>query len=87
MGSLPRLDADLDRLIQIPGQPPSLLRPPQGCRFHPRCAYVMDVCRTKSPELLPVEGEPSHLQACHLDEETKSREAARLLHMFASGAQ
>ncbi len=87
MGSLPRLDADLERLVQIPGQPPSLLRPPQGCRFHPRCAYVMDVCRTKAPELLPVEGEPTHLQACHLDEETKSREAARLLHMFASGAQ
>jgi oligopeptide/dipeptide ABC transporter ATP-binding protein len=87
MGSLPRLDADLDRLVQIPGQPPSLLRPPQGCRFHPRCAYVMDVCRTKPPALLPVEGEPTHLQACHLDEETKSREAARLLHMFASGAQ
>ena len=86
MGSLPRLDADLERLTQIPGQPPSLLRPPQGCRFHPRCAYVMDVCRTKSPELMPVPGEPMHLQACHLDEETKDREAARLLRMFASGA-
>ena len=86
MGSLPRLDADLDRLAQIPGQPPSLLRPPPGCRFHPRCAYVMDVCRTKVPALVPVTGEPNHLQACHLDEETKDREAARLLRMFASGA-
>ncbi|HEY7397700.1 MAG TPA: ABC transporter ATP-binding protein [Gaiellaceae bacterium] len=86
MGSLPRLDADLERLTQIPGQPPSLLRPPRGCRFHPRCAYVMDVCRTKVPELLPVTGEPNHLQACHLDEETKDREAARLLHSFAAGA-
>ena len=86
MGSLPRLDADLERLTQIPGQPPSLLRPPPGCRFHPRCAYVMDVCRTKSPELAPVPGEPTHMQACHLDEETKDREAARLLRLFASGA-
>jgi len=37
MGSLPRLEADVERLTQIPGQPPSLLRPPAGCRFHPRC--------------------------------------------------
>ena len=45
LGSLPRLDADMERLVQIPGQPPSLLTPPNGCRFHPRCPYVMDVCR------------------------------------------
>ncbi|HEX6763621.1 MAG TPA: ABC transporter ATP-binding protein [Gaiellaceae bacterium] len=86
MGSLPRLDADLERLIQIPGQPPSLLRPPPGCRFHPRCAYVMEICRSKEPRLLPVPDEPTHLQACHLDEETKEREAARLLQTFATGA-
>ena len=38
MGSLPRLDVNVERLYQIPGQPPSLLHPPAGCRFHPRCA-------------------------------------------------
>jgi oligopeptide/dipeptide ABC transporter ATP-binding protein len=37
LGSLPRLDTDLERLVQIKGQPPSLLNPPRGCRFHPRC--------------------------------------------------
>ena len=79
MGSLPRLDADLERLVQIPGQPPSLLRPPNGCRFHPRCPYVMNVCRTVDPELRPTTRDPEHLQACHLDEETKEREAAKLL--------
>jgi peptide/nickel transport system ATP-binding protein len=79
MGSLPRLDADVERLTQIPGQPPSLLRPPRGCRFHPRCPYVMDVCRTKVPELVPTTHDPEHLQACHLAEETKEREAAKLL--------
>jgi peptide/nickel transport system ATP-binding protein len=79
MGSLPRLDADVERLTQIPGQPPSLLRPPRGCRFHPRCPYVMDVCRTKVPELEPTTHDPEHLQACHLAEETKEREAAKLL--------
>src|SRR5207302_9049966 len=45
LGSLPRLDTDLERLVQIKGQPPSLLNPPQGCRFHPRCPYVMDICK------------------------------------------
>jgi peptide/nickel transport system ATP-binding protein len=79
LGSLPRLDADVDRLVQIPGQPPSLLNPPRGCRFHPRCPYVMDVCRTQEPPLVPVPGQPDHLNACHLDEETKEREAAKLL--------
>jgi peptide/nickel transport system ATP-binding protein len=79
LGSLPRLDTDVERLVQIPGQPPSLLNPPRGCRFHPRCPYVMDVCRSVDPELLEVPGEPGHLQACHLDEETKRREAEKLL--------
>ena len=79
LGSLPRLDADTDRLVQIQGQPPSLLNPPRGCRFNPRCPYVMSVCKQKEPELRPVSGDPGHLQACHLDEETKDREAAKLL--------
>jgi peptide/nickel transport system ATP-binding protein len=79
LGSLPRLDVDLERLTQIPGQPPSLLRPPSGCRFHPRCPYVMDVCKTKEPELVPTQRYPLHLQACHLDEDTKDREADKLI--------
>jgi peptide/nickel transport system ATP-binding protein len=79
MGSLPRLEADVERLTQIPGQPPSLLRPPNGCRFHPRCPYVMEICKATVPELLPTQRDPDHLQKCHLDEETKEREAAKLL--------
>ena len=79
MGSLPRLDADVERLVQIQGQPPSMLRPPTGCRFHPRCPYVMPICKEVDPELAPVSDDPGHLQACHLDEETKNREAAKLL--------
>jgi peptide/nickel transport system ATP-binding protein len=78
LGSLPRLDTDVERLVQIAGQPPSLLNPPNGCRFHPRCPYVMDVCLTKEPVLAAVPGSPTHLQACHLDVETKDREAAKL---------
>src|ERR1043166_2672087 len=88
MGSLPRLETDVERLTQIPGQPPSLLRPPAGCRFLPRCPHVMEVCKTTVPELVPTQKDQEHLQACHLDEETKDREAAKLLEvtMAAEGA-
>jgi peptide/nickel transport system ATP-binding protein len=79
LGSLPRLEGDVERLVQIPGQPPSLLQPPSGCRFHPRCPYVMDICKREEPLLIPTHADSGHLQACHLDEETKEREAAKLL--------
>jgi peptide/nickel transport system ATP-binding protein len=80
LGSLPRLDTDTERLVQIPGQPPSLLNPPRGCRFHPRCPYVMNVCKQEEPELKQVSGDRDHLQRCWLDEQTKDREAEKLLH-------
>jgi peptide/nickel transport system ATP-binding protein len=79
LGSLPRLDHETDRLVQIKGQPPSMLRPPSGCRFHPRCPYVMDICLKENPPLKKVTGDAEHYVACHLDEETKDREAAKLL--------
>src|SRR5947209_353194 len=79
LGSLPRLDADVERLVQIRGQPPSLLNPPRGCRFHPRCPYVMGICKTVEPGLLPAGDEADHVQACHLDVATKDREAAKVL--------
>jgi len=79
LGSLPRIGADVPRLAQIPGSPPSLLHPPPGCRFHTRCEYVMNVCRTTVPELRPSPHEAEHLDACHLDEETKQREGAKLV--------
>jgi peptide/nickel transport system ATP-binding protein len=86
LGSLPRLDTDLERLAQIPGQPPSLLNPPAGCRFNPRCPYVMDICRQQLPELKTVSGDSGHRQACYLDEETKDREVARLMAATMAGA-
>ena len=76
LGSLPRMDVEVESLTQIPGQPPSLLNPPPGCRFHPRCAFAMDVCRTDVPRLVPF-GDSSHLQRCWLDDATKERESAR----------
>ena len=86
MGSLPRLDTNLERLYQIPGQPPSLLNPPSGCRFHPRCAFAMPICRQQDPRLMAVGSDTLHEQACHLDEATKAREAAKLVAMFTAGA-
>ncbi|HET9242336.1 MAG TPA: ABC transporter ATP-binding protein [Gaiella sp.] len=79
LGSLPRLDVELERLTQIPGQPPSLLRPPSGCRFRPRCAYAFDRCRGELPEATPAEIDPEHLDACFLPEERKLRESARVV--------
>ena len=81
LGSLPRLDQQVERLVQISGTPPSLLNPPRGCRFHPRCQYVMPVCRTTEPELevVPTDGGGEHRARCHLDQEIKDREAERLL--------
>jgi peptide/nickel transport system ATP-binding protein len=80
LGSLPRLNQDVERLVQISGQPPSLLFPPSGCRFHPRCPYVMPICREVEPELLAPSGEQGrHRTRCHLDQETKDREAEKVI--------
>jgi peptide/nickel transport system ATP-binding protein len=61
--SLPKLDDQTERL-SIPGRPPALDNPPTGCRFHPRCPFVMDHCRTEDPELISIT--PGHRVACHL---------------------
>jgi oligopeptide/dipeptide ABC transporter ATP-binding protein len=80
LGSLPRMHHDVDRLVQISGQPPSLLFPPRGCRFHPRCPYVMPICKETEPDLDPVPvSESYHRVRCHLDQETKNREGAKVL--------
>jgi peptide/nickel transport system ATP-binding protein len=58
------------RLVPIPGKPPSLLHPPPGCPFHPRCPHVEevpgDLCRTELPELVPGGRGPEHTKRCHL---------------------
>lgn len=51
----------------LPGTPPNLADPPSGCRFHTRCPYVMDECRTVVPELIAVK--ERHRVACHLVKE------------------
>ncbi len=64
--SIPHSSAAAERLRPITGQPPSLIRLPSGCAFHPRCAYVMDRCLTEQPRLAPVGDGDSHISACWL---------------------
>ena len=50
--------------IVVQGDVPSPINPPAGCRFHTRCPYVVDRCKSEIPEWLEVR--PEHLVACHL---------------------
>jgi peptide/nickel transport system ATP-binding protein len=67
--SIPRIDAEAERgsrLASIAGTVPSLLDPPPGCRFAPRCAYARDACTQATPALREVA--PGHRVACILEE-------------------
>ena len=71
LSSVPDVHGDPNaRMIPITGNPPSLLDPPPGCPFHPRCAHVSKVagelCRTVLPELAPGPRGGVHLKRCHL---------------------
>jgi peptide/nickel transport system ATP-binding protein len=70
--SITRVDQPkLERLRPIRGLPPSLIFVPPGCPFHPRCPYVMDVCKVEVPPLLSEDG--VHASACHLPLAEKER--------------
>ncbi|TQE26963.1 ABC transporter ATP-binding protein [Streptomyces ipomoeae] len=71
LSSMPRLDGDIhEMLTPIPGSPPSLLNPPTGCRFHPRCAFTGEVTGTLCTDTQPPLGE-GRASACHLTAEQK----------------
>jgi oligopeptide/dipeptide ABC transporter ATP-binding protein len=71
LGSLTRLDRPrAERLTQIKGQPPSLLAPPTGCHFRPRCPYAFDRC-AEVPSLEVRGGGGAHADRCWLDSERK----------------
>jgi peptide/nickel transport system ATP-binding protein len=73
LGSLARLDQRrAERLEPIPGSPPSLIRVPSGCPFHPRCSFATEVCQAVVPALVAQES-PAHLAACHHSDEVAGR--------------
>jgi peptide/nickel transport system ATP-binding protein len=53
-----------DELQSIPGIVPDLVNPPSGCRFHPRCQHLMDICRKDFPPLVEIKSD--HYVACYL---------------------
>ncbi len=63
LNSIPDLEEDQDTLEAIPGNPPSLTRPPRGCAFGPRCSMVVERCVEEQPELLTLDG--THASRCH----------------------
>ena len=67
LGAFPSIKGSLRRLQAIPGNPPSLLTPPAGCRFHPRCKYAKEVCSTVPPGYaIP---EVNHRALCHFSQD------------------
>jgi len=62
MNSVPKMEKKR-RLESIKGAVPNLVNPPSGCRFHPRCSKVMDICKSKKPEIREIE--KGHFVACH----------------------
>lgn len=66
MASIARLDRErVARLKPIRGAPPSLIRVPSGCPFHPRCDYAREICMEEYPRLFARTGDSQHVAACH----------------------
>ncbi len=77
LGSVPRLDAPRgERLVPIPGAPPSLVTLPAGCPFAPRCPLALEQCRQSEPALTPVA--PGHAAACIRTDQVTGRSAAEI---------
>jgi oligopeptide/dipeptide ABC transporter ATP-binding protein len=74
--SAPDFEYVRESLVPIPGSPPSLVSPPSGCRFHPRCAFAEDDCRTSQTPLRPLPG--GRFTAClHYERTLEAVEADR----------
>ncbi len=78
---VPDVEHKLERIV-LTGDVPSPINPPSGCRFHPRCPFVIDQCRQEEPQLIPYAGDEGHLVACHRQAETE-----QLVHDTFKGGQ
>ena len=77
--SIPTLAGSREEdLLPIPGTPPSLIRPPSGCHFHPRCPYAQPDHSRIDPKLEPLTGDPAHHVACLLAPDLRRRLWAEL---------
>jgi peptide/nickel transport system ATP-binding protein len=63
MGAFPSIIGPKRELTTLPGEPPDLLHPPRGCRFHPRCPFATDICKLEPPEFKDLGG--GHYAACY----------------------
>lgn len=63
INAVPRLKGEKREMEYIPGDPPDLINPPSGCRFHPRCPYAIDKCRVEEPPKKYIKG---GYVMCHL---------------------
>ena len=59
--AVPLIESKSEKLYYIPGSPPDLVKPPRGCRFHPRCPYAKDICRTREPRTVNIK---DHIVKC-----------------------
>jgi oligopeptide transport system ATP-binding protein len=73
--SLPHPDAPNEPLVPIPGTPPTPARRPQGCAFHPRCAFARESCRNEIPALIELES--GRRLACPVDPFVRVAELVR----------
>lgn len=64
IAAFPNIYGEKKLIESIPGSPPNLLHPPKGCRFHERCSYAVEECKTDVPKAVTFENE--HYAACHL---------------------
>ena len=71
LGAFADIRKPKEALTAVPGSPPDLIEPPEGCRFHPRCPYAEEVCRSKEPPL--AEAWEGHMVACHFWREIRTR--------------
>ena len=76
LDSMPSVEKRLSALVPIEGSPPSLLAPPTGCPFNPRCRYRFEPCPVERPPLA-APAPDGHPDACHLSWEDKKREGAK----------
>jgi peptide/nickel transport system ATP-binding protein len=89
LGSIARVDRERPRrLPAIPGTPPSLLDPPQGCHFRPRCPHAFDKCTEVPPLEARVENAPGHRDRCWLPvaEKRERRQVAGQIGLASEGS-